>query len=109
MTIVDSDSDVDQPTKIWFKSQNARMIMECIECRKPCVLYSFSNLTERQQIALLCGLEQYDYTCGGPILDPDHSLSKKVSTREGLACAIPESYIETASSWTESRYIDVRC
>lgn len=83
-----SDSKT-QYNKVLYKAQNARMSTECVECRKPRVLYSHYKLTERQQISLiLCALEEHYYTCGSHCLAPDHLLFKTVLTREGLSCAV---------------------
>ena len=69
-----------------FTAQCARMCIICVECRKPRVLYSQRNLSERQVVDLITSLSEFDYTCGSPILPPKHYLVKKVSCRPNLQC-----------------------
>lgn len=69
--------------------QNARSIVECIECRKPRVVYSKYRLTERQQYSIVCDLSELEYTCGSPILPPSNPLYKPVMARSTITCESP--------------------
>jgi hypothetical protein len=75
-----------------YTGQNARAVVECIECRKPRVIYSTSWPSRySSQLALI--LSEYDYTCGAPVTIPGHVLHGKIFTRLDMTC---ESYIELA-------------
>jgi hypothetical protein len=72
-----------------YTAQHARMCMTCVECRKPRVIYGKHQLSEHQKISLVLEFSQYDYTCGSPILPPEHNLVNKVTVRPDLSCAQP--------------------
>jgi hypothetical protein len=69
--------------------QTARLIVSCVECEKPRVIYCKNSLSERQKISLATSMSQFDYTCGAALLPPSHSLCQKVMTRGSLVCALP--------------------
>ena len=85
---------------------HARSTVSCVESRKPCVLYSRFELTERQQTTLVMLLSGYDYTCGAPITPPKHSLHGKVVTRKNIICALP---VEIPSYGTDFGRNDICC
>lgn len=62
--------------------QNARLLVKCVECRKPRVVHSQLRLTEMQQCSLACGLGEYDFTCGSPLIPPTNPLFKTVMWRK---------------------------
>lgn len=68
-------------------TQNARSVVNCMECRKPRVLYSKIKLSERQKVSLALLISEFEYSCGAPITPPRHSLHGKVVTRSNLSCA----------------------
>ena len=72
-----------------FTGQNARLTVECKECKKPRVIYSKVKLTDRYklQIAILCS--EYDYTCGSPLTPPEHPLHGKTLVRLNIDCTSP--------------------
>jgi len=72
-----------------FTAQNARSTADCVECKKPRVLYCKHKLTERQQIQLICMVSENDYTCGSFVTEPGSSLHNKVHVRLGLTCETP--------------------
>ena len=72
-----------------FTAQNARSVVDCVECNKPRVVYSRMRLSERQKIAFLLSVSEYPYSCGGPIFPPDHPQKDKIMTRPNLCCAMP--------------------
>lgn len=74
-------------------TQNARALVDCVECRKPRVIYSHHKLTERQLTSITISISEYEYTCGSPLLPPTNSLYKKVMCRVNLNC---NSHIELA-------------
>ena len=75
-----------------YTGQNARAIIECIECRKPRVIYSSSAAwCSRYKLELTILLSEHDYTCGSPITPPGHALHGKLFVRLEMSCA---SYIE---------------
>lgn len=74
-------------------TQNARAIVECVECRKPRVVYSHHKLTERQIMSFTISISEYEYTCGSPLLPPTNSMSKKVMSRLNINC---DSHVELA-------------
>jgi hypothetical protein len=69
--------------------QNARSITECIECRKPRVVYSYRKLTERLQYSLAVGISEWEYSCGSPLLPPSNPLYTSVMCRSSLTCETP--------------------
>jgi hypothetical protein len=69
--------------------QNVRSLEECVECRKPNVIYSKYKLTERQQYSIVYGLSELDYTCGSPLLSPSNPLYKSVMARSNITCKRP--------------------
>lgn len=70
-------------------TQNARFLVNCVECRKPRVMYSLHKLTERQKVSLVTSMSEYDYTCGAPVLPPSNTLHNKVMVRAFLTCSMP--------------------
>lgn len=70
--------------------QNARLSVECTECRKPRVIYSKNKLTERQKVITVLHIsELYDYSCGFPLFEKDHSLCSQIFVKSGISCAMP--------------------
>jgi len=67
-------------------TQNARAIVECVECRKPRVVYSHHKLTDRQITSVTISISEYEYTCGSPLLPPTNSMYKKVMCRLNVNC-----------------------
>lgn len=77
-----------------YTAQNARSVIECVECRKPRVVYAASHQWgSRNKLELALILSENDYTCGSPLTSPKDSLHGKVFTRLEMTC---ESYIELA-------------
>lgn len=70
-------------------AQNARALVNCVECTKPRVLYSKQKLSQRQEVTLALSLSEYDYTCGGPVLSPNNSLAKCIQIRTEISCISP--------------------
>lgn len=69
-------------------AQHARFAINCIECRKPRVLYTVKALRERNLVELVAAVTEFDYTCGAPILPPGHPvLQFGVYTKANLRCA----------------------
>jgi len=89
-----------------FTAQNAHALIDCIDCRKPRVIYSKTKLTDRQKMQLALLMSQYDYTCGSPATPPTHTLHGKVLTRLTLTC---ESTIEIPYYSAEIGRKDVCC
>lgn len=69
--------------------QNARSMAECVECRKPRVIYLYRQMTERQQYSLDLGLRDWEYSCGSPLLPPSNPVYKSVMCRSSLSCESP--------------------
>ena len=72
-----------------FTSLHARYTAECVECRKPRVIYCKSKLTDRLATSLAILLSGSDYTCGTYSTAPGDSLQGKVHVRLGLTCQTP--------------------
>ena len=72
-----------------FTAQNARYCTECVECRKPRVIYCRSKLTERQATCMAMQVSTVDYTCGSYITAAGDSLHGKLNVRLGLTCESP--------------------
>ena len=70
-------------------TQCARSVVACVECRKPRVLCAKQKLSRRHELSLATALSEFDYTCGSPLLAPDHPLVDKVMLRENLSCVSP--------------------
>ena len=71
-----------------MSAQTARTTVECVECRKPRVVYSKSKLSSHQQMQLVLMLSESDYTCGSAITPPGHALAKVVCMNTAVNCAI---------------------
>lgn len=82
-------SSISSSTKSVITAQNARALVTCVECRKPRVLYSKQKLSQRQELTLALTLSEYDYTCGAPVLPPNHSLAKFIQIRTEMSCISP--------------------
>ena len=89
-----------------YTAQNARMIINCIECQKPRVIYSKSKLTERQAMQCALMLSEYDYSCGSPVCPPHNPLLGKVFSRLTMTC---ESFIENSYYGSDVGRKDVCC
>jgi len=75
-----------------YTGQNARTIIECVECRKPFVVYANgATWCSRYKFELALLLSNNDYTCGSPITRPNHVLHGKIFTCLEMSCS---SYIE---------------
>jgi hypothetical protein len=70
-----------------FTAQHARMTVDCAECGKPRVIFKTNRLSERQQITILTGLQEY--TCGEHILPPDNTMHKSVDVKLLVNCGDP--------------------
>ena len=71
----------------------ARVLVECVDCRKPRVVHSTTRLSERQKLGLAIVFSEYEYSCGSEVVPPEHSLHDKVFVRTTLTC---ESRIESS-------------
>ena len=80
------NQDTSKKSTITFSTQNARATAECVECRKPRVIYSNHKLTARQNMALAVALSEYDFTCGAPVVPENNILYNKVAVRP-IPCA----------------------
>ena len=69
-----------------FTAQNAQVICECVECRKPRVIYSKNKLTERQKMQMALVMSEYEYSCGAPATPPGHGLHGHVFARLNITC-----------------------
>ena len=67
-------------------AQTARLLIECVECRKTRVAYVRRQLSERQKTTFAMLLSQFDYTCGSHITPPSHSLHGVVVVRMDMNC-----------------------
>ena len=76
-----------------FTGQNARVLVECVDCRKPRVVHSTTRLSERQKLGLAIVFSEYEYSCGSEVVPPEHSLHNKVFVRMTLTC---ESRVESS-------------
>lgn len=45
--------------------------------------------TERQIMTLAMAMSEFDFTCGAPLLPPDHTMSRKLVLRSFITCALP--------------------
>lgn len=75
-----------------YTVQYAKVVVFCIECRKPRVVYSKHRLTGRQSVSLKCMLAEIEYSCGDVISAPwstDQSHHNNVQTRMPMNCADP--------------------
>ena len=70
-----------------FTAQRVRSTVECTECCKPRCLFSKTSLSAGEREQLEKEMEQLEYSCGSPILEPDSSLSNKVFVRLALKCS----------------------
>ena len=75
-----------------YTAQNARLQIECVECRKPRVIYSNGKLSDSKLVSLLMGISDFDFTCGAPILPLAHPLVSTAHVRMDLTCATPIEY-----------------
>ena len=78
-----------ETTSSVFTAQNARFSCECVECRKPRVIYAKNRLTERQNTQLAILLSDMEYSCGSHITAPEDPLHGKIHIRLGLQCGTP--------------------
>ena len=69
-----------------------RVLVECVDCRKPLVVHSTTRLSERQKLGLAIVFSEYEYSCGSEVVPPEHSLHNKVFVRTTLTC---ESRVES--------------
>jgi hypothetical protein len=75
-----------------YTAQNARCVVDCVECRKPRVVYASSGAwCTRYKLEMAILLSENDYTCGAPLTPPGHVLHGKIYSRLEMTC---ESYIE---------------
>lgn len=71
-----------------YTAQNARALIECVECRKPHIVYCRGTTwCSRYRLELALLLSENDFTCGSPITPPGHMLHGKIYTRLNISCA----------------------
>ena len=51
-------------TTISMSAQNARAVINCVECEKPRVIYAKSKLDNRQRLLLAKNISSFEYSCG---------------------------------------------
>ncbi|XP_052798704.1 uncharacterized protein LOC128230468 isoform X1 [Mya arenaria] len=100
---VENDTTVDASM---FTAQTARYSTDCVECKKPKVIFSKNKLTDRQQMQLVILLSEHEYTCGSFVTVPGSALHNKVHVRLGLTCETP---IELAFYRSEFAKTDLCC
>ena len=64
----------------------ARQAVWCKECGKPRLLYSQKVINDKDHSELQRSLENFVYSCGGPILQEDHFLANKVFVQPRVTC-----------------------
>ena len=69
-----------------FTTQNGRAIVNCEECSKPRVLYARQKLSRCQELNLTLALSELEYTCGSPLVSPDHQLWSLIQCRLSMSC-----------------------
>ncbi len=69
-----------------FTQQHARGVIQCLECGKSRVYYAKTALSSRHKLELAVQMSQYEFTCGSPLLPPDHPLAHTIQTRLALTC-----------------------
>ena len=82
-----------------YTAQNARMVVNSIECQKPRVVYSKSKLTERQAMQCALMMSEYDYCCGSPICPPKHPLMGKFLLVLQLHASLPLNTRTMGRTW----------
>lgn len=106
MTVEDSDPKLPVPDAHLCTVQNARALVFCSECTKPRVIYSKYKLTVKEKDDLDKSLNEYVYSCGGPLMSPFSPLFGNCMCRAPLACSSP---IETPYYGCELGRKDLCC
>ena len=72
-----------------YTAQSARLVVECVECGKPRLIYSILKPSARQLNRLEGWIEDEAFTCGQDLFPELHPQHKVMVVREGLNCASP--------------------
>ena len=90
-SISGSGDCVDEGSTAQFLSaQTARATAECVECRKPRVIYSSKKLSQRQEVLLASSFSEFEYSCGSHLFPPSCStLVKELALRPNITCSTP--------------------
>ena len=70
-----------------FTAQRVRLTVNCSECGKPRCLYSRTALSTGDQDRLKMELEQFEYSCGSPVLPPESKLHGTVFVKLAINCS----------------------
>lgn len=66
-----------------------REFIQCFQCGKTRCLYSERALSAEDKIACQIAIDEWDYSCGSPLVPESHILYNKVFVREKISCETP--------------------
>ena len=77
-------------TTISMSAQNARAVINCVECEQPRVIYAKSKLDNRQRLLLAKNISIFEYSCGSFLFPPTENgkLANSMIIRPNLQCAM---------------------
>lgn len=87
-------------------AQRVRDVIICSECSKPRCIFSSNKLSAQEKRLLEQVKENYEYSCGSPIVPPEHSLYGTVFVRIMQRCS---DHIELAYYSCKQEYDGVCC
>ena len=72
-----------------FTNTRVREFIQCFQCGKMRCLYSERALSAEDKIACQIAIDDWDYSCGSPLVPEDNILYNKVFVREKINCEMP--------------------
>ena len=73
-----------------MSAQNARAVINCVECEKPRVIYAKTKFDNRQRLLLAKNISSFEYSCGAHLFPPAEKgkLANSMVIRPNLQCAM---------------------
>ena len=75
-------NNVDEPIKGLLVKEKVRSLINCVNCLKPCVVYSDAKRYKADCHVILPHIEELHYTCGSPLLPEEHRLHSLAVVRQ---------------------------
>ena len=73
-----------------LQGHNCGVLITCVECQKPRVIFSNKKLRTSQEMLLAVTVSEYEYSCGSTLFPPScHNLIKELTINQYLSCQQP--------------------
>ncbi|UZO26953.1 uncharacterized protein OCT59_019163 [Rhizophagus irregularis] len=88
-TLITTIANSERASSSILVNTRVREFIQCFQCGRMRCLYSERALSAEDKIACQIAIDNWDYSCGSPLVPEDHILYNKVFVREKISCETP--------------------